>query len=214
MMIESLQSKLVVVGDGGVGKTSLIKRHRTGEFERKYIPTLGVEITYLTFSTTQGLLTFEIWDTAGQERFGGLREGYYIDAQCAIIMFDLTSLASYRNVPSWHKDLVRVCPGIPVVLVGSKADVPERAVSRKRIAFHVKHEMNYFEVSAKSNYHFELPFLSLARRLTDDPNLAFVAAPVLLPPDVALDATVIEQYERELAQAGEVPLPEDVDDIE
>jgi small GTP-binding protein len=145
-MIESIQAKLVLVGDGGVGKTSLIKRHQTGEFERKYIPTLGVEITYLTFSTTRGLLTFEIWDTAGQERFGGLREGYYIEAQCAIIMFDLTSLVSYRSVPSWHRDLVRTCPGIPVVLVGNKADLPERAISAKHISFHRKHEMNSFEL--------------------------------------------------------------------
>ena len=65
--------QLVVVGDGGVGKTTLVKRHLTGEFEKKYIPTLGVEVHPLKFNTNCGMLTFNVWDTAGQEKFRELR---------------------------------------------------------------------------------------------------------------------------------------------
>lgn len=68
--------KLVLVGDGGVGKTTLVRRHLTGEFEKKYIPTLGVEVNPLAFQTNFGRLKFNVWDTAGQEKFGGLRDGY------------------------------------------------------------------------------------------------------------------------------------------
>ena len=50
---------------------------------------------------------FNVWDTAGQEKFGGLRDGYYIQGQCAIVMFDVTSRVTYKNVPNWHRDLVR-----------------------------------------------------------------------------------------------------------
>ena len=115
--------KLILVGDGGVGKTTFVKRHLTGEFEKKYIATLGVEVHPLKFHTTRGLLIFNIWDTAGQEKFGGLRDGYYIQGQAAIIMFDVTSRITYKNVPNWHRDLVRVCDNIPIVLVGNKVDI-------------------------------------------------------------------------------------------
>jgi len=66
--------KLVLVGDGGVGKTTFIKRHITGEFERKYVATLGVEVRPLDFDTNFGKIRFIVWDTAGQEKTGGLRE--------------------------------------------------------------------------------------------------------------------------------------------
>ena len=68
--------KLVLVGDGGVGKTTFVKRHLTGEFEKKYIATLGVEVHPMGFHTNHGLIKFNVWDTAGQEKLGGLRDGY------------------------------------------------------------------------------------------------------------------------------------------
>jgi GTP-binding nuclear protein Ran len=68
--------KLVLVGDGGVGKTTFVKRHLTGEFEHQYMPTHGVEVHPMVFYTNHGPIRFNVWDTAGQERFGGLRDGY------------------------------------------------------------------------------------------------------------------------------------------
>ena len=79
-----------------------------------------------------------MWDTAGQEKFGGLRDGYYIQGQCAIIMFDVTSRVTYKNVPNWHRDLVRVCENVPIVLCGNKVDVKDRKVKAKTITFHRK----------------------------------------------------------------------------
>lgn len=134
--------KLVLVGDGGTGKTTFVKRHLTGEFEKKYIATIGVEVHPLSFYTNFGEIKFDVWDTAGQEKFGGLRDGYYINAQCAIIMFDVTSRITYKNVPNWHRDLVRVCENIPIVLCGNKVDVKERKVKAKTITFHRKKTCN------------------------------------------------------------------------
>merc|ERR1711959_526807 len=154
-------------GDGGVGKTTLVKRHLTGEFEKKYIPTLGVEVHPLKFATNCGQMSFNVWDTAGQEEFGGLRDGYYIQGQCAIIMFDVTTRMTY-NVPNWYRDIMRVCPNIPVVICGNKVDVNDRKVKARNITFHRKKNLQYYDISARSNYNFEKPFLYLVQRLLND----------------------------------------------
>lgn len=208
----ALSAKLVLVGDGGVGKTTLVSRHKTGEFERKYIPTLGVQVSTLEFNTTRGKLVYNIWDTAGQERFGGLREGYYLEANCAIIMFDVSAPNTYRNVQNWYQDLTRVCPNIPIVLVGNKVDIRDRKVTSKRVFFHKKHNMRYFEISARSNYHYELPFLSLARNLLGDQYLQFTTEVALLPPEVEMDTELAKKYERDLQTASEIPVPDDEND--
>ncbi|KAG8043281.1 hypothetical protein GUJ93_ZPchr0217g6464 [Zizania palustris] len=149
--------KLVIVGDGGTGKTTFVKRHLTGEFEKKYEPTIGVEVHPLDFTTNCGKIRFYCWDTAGQEKFGGLRDGYYIHGQCAIIMFDVTSRLTYKNVPTWHRDLCRVCENIPIVLCGNKVDVKNRQVKAKQVTFHRKKNLQYYEISAKSNYNLRSP---------------------------------------------------------
>jgi len=213
MATEPVTFKLVLVGDGGVGKTTFVKRHLTGEFEKKYVATLGVEVHPLSFTTNLGPITFNVWDTAGQEKFGGLRDGYYIQGQCAIIMFDVTSRITYKNVPTWHKDLVRVCENIPIVLCGNKVDIKDRKVKAKAITFHRKKNLQYYDISAKSNYNFEKPFLWLARKLAGDSNLDFVAMPALDPPEVQMDPELLKQYEKEIEEAKKAPLPEEDEDL-
>jgi len=128
-----------------------------------------------------------------------------IHGQCAIIMFDVTARLTYKNVPTWHRDLCRyvnqllqtflivlllkteysppsclsycfvlfffgsivfrVCENIPIVLCGNKVDVKNRQVKAKQVTFHRKKNLQYYEISAKSNYNFEKPFLYLARKL-------------------------------------------------
>lgn len=183
----------------------------TGEFEKKYDATQGVEVHPLSFFTNYGEIKFEVWDTAGQEKFGGLRDGYYINGKCGIIMFDVTSRLSYKNVANWHRDLIRVCENIPVVLCGNKVDVKERKVKAKSITFHRKKNLQYYDISAKSNYNFEKPFLWLARKLTGKPNLEFVSAPALAPPEVSVDAELMNKYQQEMEQAANMPLPDEDD---
>lgn len=230
--------KLVLVGDGGTGKTTFVKRHLTGEFEKKYVgkqeykrfnilATLGVEVHPLKFCTNRGRIQFNVWDTAGQEKFGGLRDGYYIEGKCAIIMFDVTSRVTYKNVPNWHRDLVRVCENIPIVLCGNKVDIKDRKVKAKTITFHRKKNLQYYDISAKSNYNFEKPFLWLARKLFGDPNLEFAAMPALAPPDIQMDPNLAQSIEFELEvnqyfsltlnkntfqAAAQAPLPDEGDE--
>lgn len=192
-------------------QTTFVKRHLTGEFEKKYNATQGVEVYPLGFYTNFGEIKFEVWDTAGQEKFGGLRDGYYINGQCGIIMFDVTQRITYKNVPNWHRDLVRVCENIPVVLCGNKVDVKERKVKAKSITFHRKKNLQYYDISAKSNYNFEKPFLWLARKLVGNPGLEFVASPALAPPETTVDVELMNKYQQEMEQAAAMPLPDEDD---
>merc|ERR1711924_367222 len=68
----------------------------------------------------------------------GLGDGYYIQGQCAMGMFDVTSRITYKNVPNWHRDLTRVCENIPIVLTGNKVEIKDRKVKAKQITFHRK----------------------------------------------------------------------------
>lgn len=197
---QPVEYKLVLVGDGGVGKTTLVKRHLLGEFATKYIPTLGVEVTALRFETNCGPIVFNVWDTAGQEKFGGLRDGYYVHSQCALVMFDVSSRITYQNVPQWFDDVKRACGAIPSVLVGNKVDVKERALKAQSITYHKKRGIAYYDVSAKNQFNFEKPFLYLARQLTGKRELQFIgnyAREPQAPPamDAGSSRAVVEQLE-------------------
>jgi GTP-binding nuclear protein Ran len=200
--------KLILVGDGGTGKTTFVKRHLTGDFEKRYIATVGVDVHPLTFFTSRGKICFNCWDTAGQEKFGGLRDGYYIQGDCAIIMFEVTSRQTYRNVPNWHRDITRVCDNIPIVLVGNKVDAPDRQVKAKMITFHRRKNLQYYDISAKSNYNFEKPFLWLARRLANDPGLNFVEAPMMQQAERHMTEQEKAEIERQTMEAMNAPLPD------
>jgi GTP-binding nuclear protein Ran len=199
-----------LVGDGGVGKTTFVKRHKSGEFEKKYVATVGVEVTKMKFVTNLGPLVFNVWDTAGQEKFGGLRDGYYVGAQCAIIMFDVTSRITYKSVKTWHRDLTRVCENIPIVLCGNKVDVKDRQVKPKHITFHRKKpNIQYYDISAKSNYNFEKPFLWITRKLTGDPKVEFRGETALVPTDTRVSDDLLKQYAAEWSEADGAELPDD-----
>lgn len=204
--------KLILVGDGGTGKTTFVKRHLTGEFEKKYVATIGADVYPMLFYTTHGPVQFNVWDTAGQEKFGGLRDGYYVAGQCAIIMFDVTSRVTYKNAPTWHRDLMRTCGTIPTVLCGNKVDVKDRKVHPKTITMHRKKKgMQYYDISAKSNYNFEKPFVWLMKQMIS-PDIELVSEPAKQPPEVYMDPQRILFYEQEIASAQQQSLPEDDND--
>jgi GTP-binding nuclear protein Ran len=188
--------KVILVGDGGVGKTAFVRRHASGEFEKKYIATLGVEVHPIDFNTNYGIIRFNMWDTAGQEKFGGLRDGYYILGNAVIAMFDVTNKLSMENTDKWISDVKNVCGDIPVILAGNKVDIADRKISPKQIREKLKSPSHnssiYLDISAKSNYNFEKPFLKLARRLTGKNDLQFREFDAIVPPEVNADFSKID----------------------
>ena len=104
-----------------------------------------------------------------------------------------------------------MCENIPIVLTGNKVDVKERKVKAKAITFHRKKNLQYYDISAKSNYNFEKPFLWLARKLTGNSGLEFVAEVALAAPEVSVDPELMKQYEQQMESAANVALPEEDD---
>ena len=179
-----MEFKITLIGDGGVGKTTWIKRHMTGEFEKNYNATLGVEIQQLTFSTNVGQIVFNIWDIAGQEKFSELAAGYYTESDAAIIMFDIGSTVTFKNVPIWLKEFKEICKDVPIVIVGNKIDIKEQKVSLVDRGSMTKISDHYYDISAKSCYNFEKPFLWLARKFTNNRDLEFIPSPPVVPPEI------------------------------
>ena len=99
------------------------------------------------------------------------------------------------------------------MLCCNKEDIKDRKVKAKSIVFHQKKNLQYYDISAKSNYNFEKPFLWLARKLIGDPNLEFVAMPALAPPEVVMDPALAAQYEHDLEVAQTTALPDEDDDL-
>jgi GTP-binding nuclear protein Ran len=145
--------------------------------------------------TSKGCFTIPL--LISKEHFGGLRDGYYIQANGAIIFFDLTSRLTYKSVPNWYKDLSRVAGSIPMVLIGNKADVKDRKVLPKHIVFHRQKSMQYYDLSAKSNYNIEKPFLYLLRKLLG-PDTHYVAEPAMTPVTIEIDLERMKQMNEEL----------------
>jgi len=150
--------KCVLVGDGGVGKTTLVKGLLTQQFERKYVATLGVEVHPLIFGNTR----FNVWDTAGQEKFGGLRDGYYIQANCGLVCFDLTSPVTFKNAVRWAHDLGKYTQNL--VLVGFKSDLDPRVSQDQILQLCELLQCPYFEISTKVGTGIRAPFLHLKER--------------------------------------------------
>ena len=202
--------KLILLSDGGVGKSSFISRFFKQSFERRYSPTTEAMIHTLVLYTNRGAIKFNVWDTVGQEKGGSLRDNYYIQADGAIIIFDLTSRVSHRNISNWHSDLTRMCENIPIVIGGNKFDL-ERKVTAKQITFHRKKNLQYYDMSAKLNYNLEKPFLYLIRKLSGDHTLCFVEAPAAAPEEFLFDEKIKQQLLACVADAA-MPLISDSDD--
>ncbi|MFX0059530.1 MAG: Rab family GTPase [Candidatus Hodarchaeota archaeon] len=149
--------KSIVVGDGGVGKTSLSVRFSKGIFTEDYKMTIGVDFHVKTISieTAEGAIIckLQLWDTGGQERFGQIRPVYYHGSLGAVLVFDLTEHASFEHLLQWIEEIrANVKTPIPLLLVGNKNDLAEqRAVSIKEINNFTKDfNLFYMETSAKT----------------------------------------------------------------
>lgn len=124
-----ITKKIVVVGDGGCGKTCLLIRYISGEFETAYVPTVFDQkrVEYKD-ATTGRVVNLSIWDTAGQEDFDRVRVLSYVDVDLILMCFSLSSSASLMSISErWKEEVEHFCKGAPRILVGMKADLRKKS---------------------------------------------------------------------------------------
>jgi small GTP-binding protein len=166
--------KLLIIGESGVGKTCLLLRFTDDSFTANHLTTIGIDFKIKIINLENKMIKLQIWDTAGQERFRTITKTYYKGAHGIILTYDVTDETSFKNIKNWIKQIEQNAQNnVCKVLVGNKCDVKERKVKPRQISFHRKKNLQYYDVSAKSNYNFEKPFLWLARKLTGNPGLQF-----------------------------------------
>jgi len=144
--------KAIVIGDGGVGKTSIIRRYVHEQFDPKYKKTIGVAHAVKRVNIEDREITLTIWDTGGQELFDCIRPQYYRGANGAIIVFDVTNKESFDHLDKWFNDLQAQCGKIPIILVANKIDLIEKQVIplEEGERYALKNDITFFETSAKT----------------------------------------------------------------
>ncbi|NVM35117.1 MAG: GTP-binding protein [Candidatus Lokiarchaeota archaeon] len=160
MATKSFIYKICVVGDGGVGKTSMVLRYCENNFKENYIMTIGSN-----FSTKQVnleeypnyLVKLQLWDLAGQKHFSFVRPPFYRGSGATVYVFDLTRRSSFQNLLNWKDEVEKVIgDGKPSILVGNKTDLAaqgNREVGEGE-GEALKEELNaiaYYETSAKND---------------------------------------------------------------
>ena len=147
--MESIATKLILIGDGRVGKTSLCSQLRTRTIPGTYNLTVGLNIdVHETFLQGKSV-KLVLWDLAGQHRFGCVREDFYLGARVALIVFDVQNRGSFFDVKHWIRELKHHNPNTPFILVGNKMDLQKREVAKEE-AHRLAKDFSapYFETSA------------------------------------------------------------------
>ncbi len=166
----------MVVGDGGVGKTSMVLRYCENTFKENYIMTIGSN-----FSTKQieleeypnYLVKLQLWDLAGQKHFSFVRPPFYRGATAIVYVFDLTRRSSFQNILDWKTEVEKVIgDGKPTVLVGNKIDLAEQGNREvgEGDGEALKDEINsiaYYETSAKQNIKVEPVFKNITMAILE-----------------------------------------------
>ncbi len=115
--------KVIVAGDGNVGKTSLIRRYCEGKFEKTRQATLGVDFQTKAVQVGDLSIKLSIWDIAGQDRFVSFRDTFYTGAHAVGLVYDVTSPATFFNLMHWRDEIQSIVPLVPMVVIGNKIDI-------------------------------------------------------------------------------------------
>lgn len=164
--------KVIILGDSGVGKTSLMQQYVNKKFTSQYKATIGADFLTKELTLDERKVVMQIWDTAGQERFQSLGVAFYRGADSCVLMFDVTNQKSFDNLDSWRDEFLQQANPVdpdnfPFMLIGNKIDVDE---SRRVVPTSAAQKwclergnLPYFETSAKDNTSVDQAFEVIGR---------------------------------------------------
>ena len=157
--------KVMILGDSGVGKTSILEQYVNRIFTGKYKVTIGADFLTKDLTINEEKIMLQIWDTAGQEKYRGLSLAYYRGSEACVLVYDITNKASFTSLNSWMETFFGQVPesqldNFPLVIVGNKIDKEGREVTlevaRKWTQLH--NNATLVEVSAKTGIGIDTVF--------------------------------------------------------
>jgi len=162
-------SKIVLIGDAGVGKTSLVRRFVTNMFDPSYQITLGTTIMKKEVEYLNYLVTLAIWDVGGQEVFKQIRSKYYFGSKGALAVCDATNMNTYENLKSWVESFIEVVGVKPIIFLANKCDL-EPQITEDDMKEIVEDYTNaeFLFTSAKNGTNTEMAFTNLVRLIIQE----------------------------------------------
>ena len=186
--------KIIILGDSGVGKTSLMNQYVNKRFSNQYKATIGADFLTKEVMIDDKLVTLQIWDTAGQERFQSLGVAFYRGADACILVYDITAEKSFEQLNSWRDEFLsqaspRDPDNFPFVVVGNKIDrEADRRVPKSKATQWCKSKgskpISHYETSAKDALKVEAAFLEAAQMALHQESTA--EADVFIPDTINL----------------------------
>nr|XP_021326485.1 ras-related protein Rab-37-like [Danio rerio] len=170
-MLLFLILQTILVGDSGVGKTSLLVQFDQGKFiPGSFSATVGIGFTEYshTHNHTDILCVCQIWDTAGQERFRSVTHAYYRDAQALLLLYDITSKSSFDNTRAWLTEIHEYAQDdVVIMLLGNKSDMSSSRVIRREDGEKLAREYGviFLETSAKTGLNVDEAFMTVGKEL-------------------------------------------------
>ena len=162
--------KVLLIGNSDVGKSSLILRYVDQIWNDVFVPTIGVDFKVKSLEIEKKSIKLQIWDTAGQERFRNVISSYFKGAHGILLIFDITSRGSFKELENWLGEVERNASSqILKILIGNKCDLEEeREISKDEgEAFAMRNGMQYIETSAKINTNVNEAFEALAKIMVE-----------------------------------------------
>ncbi|MHA1730017.1 MAG: Rab family GTPase [Promethearchaeota archaeon] len=168
------QFKIIIIGDNGVGKTSLVKNYVEETFTNDYKPTIGTNIFIKKLKIKKDEVVASLWDIAGQERWKTMRSMYYKGSQGVIIVGDLTRKSTFKNIEGfWAPDLLKNLSEIPIIIIANKNDLQSKIeVDDDTIQGIVRNigVISAIKSSAKTGFHVNEAFILLLKKIIEKNN--------------------------------------------
>jgi small GTP-binding protein len=163
MVVSVPALKVVIAGDGNVGKTSLIRRYCEGKFAGSRVMTIGVDFQTKTVDLPTGSVKLSIWDMAGQERFAVMRGGFYRGSRASALVFDLTNHDSLTHLDAWRIEILKSVPDQKFVVIGNKSDLERKVKYETAHTYAAQIGAHYLETSAAKGTGVAQLFEALAK---------------------------------------------------
>jgi len=190
-MSQEKQFKVVLLGEGCVGKTSLVLRYCANSFDDKHVQTITASFKTKRLNIDGQRVTLAIWDTAGQERFHALGPIYYRDSNGALLVYDITDMDSFVRVQNWVKELRKMLgTSVALAIAGNKCDLERnRVVAQDKAESYAESVgATHFHTSAKLNKNVNELFLDLTKKMLEHSKQTTTATKPNKGPTIALDS--------------------------